>query len=123
MRVLTVHQPWAGLLVDGIKDVENRGWKTNYRGPLLIHAGAATDPYYGRSSLPPNCAVQRAIVGVVTLFDCVYGYTSAWAEPGQWHWLVGNARAFRHPIPATGRLGLWTPDREVASALPLYARE
>ena len=118
-----MHQPWAGLLVAGIKDVENRGWKTNYRGSLLIHAGAVTDPYDGRFPLPPKCAVQRAILGVVTLLDCVHGYTSEWAEPDQWHWLVGNARAFRHPIPAIGRLGLWTPDREVTSALPLFAQK
>ena len=121
MRVLTVHQPWAGLLVAGIKDVENRRWETNYRGPLLIHAGAATDPY-GRSPLPPQSSVPRALLGVVTLLDCVERSTSEWAEPGQWHWLVGNARAFRHPIPATGRLGLWTPDREIVAALPRYAR-
>ena len=45
MRVLTVHQPWAGLRVAGIKDEENRRRETNYRGPLRIHAGAATDLY------------------------------------------------------------------------------
>jgi hypothetical protein len=117
MKVLTVRQPWAGLLVAGIKDVENRGWKTNYRGSLLIHAGAATDPYDERVPLPPNSAVHRAILGMVTLLNCVRGYPSEWAEAGQWHWVVGNARAFRHPIPASGRLGLWIPDRTVVAAL------
>lgn len=38
MKYLTVRQPWAWLLVNGHKDIENRSWPTKYRGPLLIHA-------------------------------------------------------------------------------------
>lgn len=38
MKVLSIQQPWAHLIVSGCKDVENRGWKTDYRGPLFIHA-------------------------------------------------------------------------------------
>ena len=40
MRVLSVRQPWASLLVRGVKDIENRTWSTTYRGPVLIHACA-----------------------------------------------------------------------------------
>ena len=36
---VSVRQPWADLLVSGIKSVENRSWKCAHRGPLLIHAG------------------------------------------------------------------------------------
>ena len=38
-RLLTLRQPWAWLVVFGGKDVENRSWTTEYRGPILIHAG------------------------------------------------------------------------------------
>lgn len=38
--VLTIRQPWAWSIVHGRKRVENRSWQMNYRGPLLIHAGA-----------------------------------------------------------------------------------
>ena len=38
MRTLSIRQPWAWLIVHGHKDVENREWATDYRGPLLIHA-------------------------------------------------------------------------------------
>lgn len=38
-RLLTLRQPWAWLVVFGGKDVENRSWTTDYRGPILIHAG------------------------------------------------------------------------------------
>lgn len=37
---LTMHQPWASLLVLGIKRVEGRTWSTDHRGPLWIHAAA-----------------------------------------------------------------------------------
>ena len=39
MMCLTMHQPWASLLVYGIKRVEGRGWNTDFRGRLWIHAG------------------------------------------------------------------------------------
>jgi hypothetical protein len=38
MKVLSVRQPFASLICAGIKTVENRTWKTPYRGDILIHA-------------------------------------------------------------------------------------
>ena len=35
---LSVNQPWAYLLAIGQKCYETRSWKTEYRGPVLIHA-------------------------------------------------------------------------------------
>lgn len=43
MKALSIKQPWAWLIVNGIKPVENRDWYCNYRGPLLIHAGKQLD--------------------------------------------------------------------------------
>ena len=43
MKVLTLKQPWATLVAEGIKKYEFRSWKTNYRGKVLIHAGAGVD--------------------------------------------------------------------------------
>lgn len=39
MKTITLIQPWASLIALGEKKIETRSWKTNYRGPLLIHAG------------------------------------------------------------------------------------
>ena len=39
MVCLTMHQPWASLLVYGIKRAEGRTWNTDFRGRLWIHAG------------------------------------------------------------------------------------
>lgn len=40
---LSLWQPWAALVVNGIKRFEGRQWSTNYRGPLWIHSG--NNPY------------------------------------------------------------------------------
>ena len=39
-QCLSMHQPWASLLVLGFKRVEGREWSTDFRGPLWIHAAA-----------------------------------------------------------------------------------
>jgi hypothetical protein len=38
MRALTVKQPWAWAILHAGKDIENRGWRTHYKGPLVIHS-------------------------------------------------------------------------------------
>lgn len=40
MKAIVIRQPWAWLIVNGFKDIENRTWGTRYRGPLLIQASA-----------------------------------------------------------------------------------
>jgi activating signal cointegrator 1 len=38
MKVISLLQPWASLVVYGDKKIETRSWNTKYRGKLLIHA-------------------------------------------------------------------------------------
>jgi hypothetical protein len=38
VRALSIRQPWAWLIVNGGKDIENRSWNTMHRGLVLIHA-------------------------------------------------------------------------------------
>lgn len=40
MKALSIKQPFAGLIATGQKTLETRTWSTDYRGPLLICAGA-----------------------------------------------------------------------------------
>jgi hypothetical protein len=40
---LSLKQPWATLLVHGLKQVEIRSWATSRRGCILIHAARASD--------------------------------------------------------------------------------
>src|SRR5438552_907079 len=87
MKCLSLRQPWAWLLVNGHKDIENRTWKTKHRGPLLIHAGLrpATDDEQIRKDVwrrfrvrIPQKLPTGGIVGKVTVTDCVDSSRSRW---------------------------------------------
>ena len=127
-KVLSVRQPYASLLVKGIKDVENRSRKTNFRGTLLIHASSKMHdvvehlnhyiqdavPLYGiekdiwrEADYAEAFGYMSAIVGSVDIVDCVQNHPSEWAEKGQWHWVCANGRKLKYPIPAKGMLGFW----------------
>lgn len=43
MKTLMLRQPWATLVAIGAKKIETRSWKTDYRGPLAIHAAKRVD--------------------------------------------------------------------------------
>jgi len=90
-KVLSVTMPWAWLIMKYGKDVENRSWKTNYRGRILIHASKKPDPKIGEilfhwCSLVQDDCYRAAyyssgcIIGSVELVDCVQGHSSKWAE-------------------------------------------
>lgn len=100
MKTLSVKQPWASLIVGGIKNIENRTWKTNYRGRIFIHASAKPDkePYMifsndqfdflnqeGREvqlfEVFEYYNIKSAIIGSVEIVDCVINHESIWAEP------------------------------------------
>ncbi|MGA8726948.1 MAG: ASCH domain-containing protein [Acidimicrobiales bacterium] len=110
-RVLTVRQPWASLIILGIKPVENRTWPTRHRGRLYIHAGLELDRQamelheHRFDGEPPPLG---AIIGWVDLVDCVRDSTSRWADRGAWHWILSDPVALRQPVPARGQMGLWT---------------
>ena len=72
MKTLTINQPFATLIVEGLKEYEFRTWKTNYRGEILIHAGKCLDKkamkkyeYLGLE-YPKGC-----IIGKATITDCI----------------------------------------------------
>jgi ASCH domain-containing protein len=51
MKIISIRQPWASLIVSGAKDVENRTWPTRYRGPVLVHASQRADSVTERADL------------------------------------------------------------------------
>jgi hypothetical protein len=111
MKALTIRQPWASLIMAGIKDVENRTWTTGYRGRLAIHAGARVeaDGLAAHGHLLPRGDLPRgAMLGTVSLVDVVENHPSVWAVPGLWHWVLADPNLLSQPIPMSGRLGLWT---------------
>lgn len=72
MKVITIKQPFASLIAEGLKRYEFRTWRTKYRGDILIHAGKSVDlkamekfRHLGLS-YPTGCIIAKA-----TIIDCV----------------------------------------------------
>lgn len=137
MKALSIKQPWAWLIVDSIKDIENRTWVTKFRGRVLVHATTPRfDNWYDTPltndqilTLPhiyPFPTVFGAIIGSVEIVDCVINHTSIWAEKSVYHgevvekvngeceiikpiynWVLANPIIFPEPIPAKGKLSFW----------------
>ena len=115
-RCLAVRQPWAWAIISGAKNVENRTWKTDYRGPIIIQASATKTVVNqliktGGSALPAITFTYSSLIGVVDLLDVVplseELETNPWAW-GPYCWSIANPRHFPEPIPAKGKLNLYT---------------
>jgi hypothetical protein len=116
IKCLTVKRPWSGLIVSGIKTVENRSRPCKYRGRLYIHAGlgVADSPY---DDLVADMAAG-AIIGHVDLVDCIEDSEDPFAVPGFYHWILTNPVEFAEPIFCSGKLGMWRPPTDVLAQLP-----
>jgi hypothetical protein len=123
IKILTVRQPWATALVAGWKDVENRSWRTNYLGWILIHSARSVD-----SQVPtryqlgdPSVLPLGSVIGAVKLLDVIWNSPSVWAEPGSWHWRHDPALAIQleKPIPWRGTLGLTRVPSALIDILPV----
>ena len=72
MRVITLKQPWATLVAEGLKKYEFRSWKYSYRGELLIHAGKGIDKDAMKKFEHLNLKYsQSRIVAKVRILDCI----------------------------------------------------
>lgn len=50
MKAITIWQPWASLVACGAKRYETRGWATNYRGLIAIHAALRHPNWWHRDT-------------------------------------------------------------------------
>lgn len=131
MRALTVRQPWAWLIVNGHKDVENRARAYSYRGRFAVHAGLARDDDADARArraaakrgiiIPPSEELVRgALVGDVELYDalaceggrpvfpgvprCPVCARTPWAIAGQAHHLLRDALPYANPPRMSGSI-------------------
>lgn len=122
---LSIMQPWAWLIVNGHKEIENRSWPTRFRGPVAIHAGKKIDitphrevtagfhPVTGGKTLKgigyPACSGHDietgGIVGVAEIVDCVPTSSSEWFV-GEYGFVIRNARPVDF-TPVKGKLGFF----------------
>lgn len=133
---LSVRQPWASLIVAGIKPIENRPMPCRYRGRLLIHASKT----WGRDErqafdellqiainmkdtrrqdvLYRSKDLRGGLVGWCNMRGCLDA--AEWFKggglgyDGRHQWFVGpfgyvftGARQFPYLIPHKGQLGIF----------------
>jgi activating signal cointegrator 1 len=139
----SVKQPWAGLLVAGVKRFEARTWPPKRQGLFLVHASSGkspgmpelrAEPLFQRSLGEAGMTDERAwpesaFLGLVEI-AAVIGPDDDLPEDlteqdeflcgnmdGMFLWRVGRRWPFSRPVPCHGKLNLWQPPAAVHAAL------
>jgi ASCH domain. len=131
MKAISLLQPWATLVVLGIKTIETRNWSTKYRGPILIQAskGKAGSIFADELSFKKyitdfNKLPFGAIIGKATITDVIRVEDLAMSDElinrltmeekafgdyseGRYAWILEDPVQFDKPIPARGTLNVW----------------
>lgn len=133
MKALSIRQPYAWLIVNGFKDIENRTWPTKFRGRVLIHAGinypkrdyaddAEDWPRAYGIQYPPREQMIGGIVGVATIIDCVSDSESEWFN-GPYGFVLADAKPLPF-LPCKGALSFFDVPADVAATLrAMHAKE
>ena len=127
MKVLTIKEPWATLIIEKYKQYEFRTWKTNYRGKILIHAGMSIEKKEANKFQDYHLNYASGeIIGEAELVDCilvteefnkellkinpiVYGQSS---HQMVYAWKLENVKKYETKISVKGKLGLWNYDNK-----------
>jgi hypothetical protein len=122
MLTLSIQQPYAHLILAGVKRVENRTWPTDHRGRLAIHASRLAVRSWEEVGFEDDALVLPAlaalpvgaIVGTVEVYDCLRDdeLPDEWLHDSFvgldcWCWLLREPRALAVPFPCKGKLRLW----------------
>jgi hypothetical protein len=132
-KTLTISQPFAGLLILGIKHHETRSWNTKHRGKLAIHSSARMtadgkqvldwlckelpDVFFPGSEAMYMCTQLGMVLGTVNVTDTVSTNENRPIEslerllgdysPNRYYWKCENPVMFAAPVPAVGKLSIW----------------
>ena len=126
MKVISIQEPFASLILNGYKKIETRSWKTNYRGEIYIHACSnkmmikkLNKTYIDK--LIKNIDMHYGnIICKANLIDCVYmdesfikkikkneqEYNLGIYEIGRYAWILDEITPI-NTIKAKGKLNIW----------------
>lgn len=129
MKVLSLKEPWASLVKEGIKQVETRSWPTKYRGELYIQASKRMltkkhlIEYKEQLDLLKDKNFKYGyIILKCNLVDCIYmneeyvknmkknhnEYISGDYSIGRYAWILKDVEILKNPVEVKGQLGIWT---------------
>jgi hypothetical protein len=128
IKVISLWEPFASLIKEGVKLIETRSWGTSYRGELYIHVcqkrvvGKVAIEYQEQLKLLKNTNFDYGcIILKCKLIDCKYmtaefiekvkknpnEYISGFYSVGRYAWILEDVEVLDTPIPAKGWFGIW----------------
>ena len=124
MKAFTIKQPFASLILEGLKEYEFRTWKTKYRGPILIHAGKGVDRKAMKKfeqynlKYPVGAIIAKAEIEDVIYVDDEFRKMLKMKNPLVYSGVINDESwegyAFKlkniqkqDPVIVNGQLGLW----------------
>lgn len=134
MLALSIRQPWATLIMRGVKDIENRNWRTPVRGRVLVHAakGCTRQEFEDALDFASYALGQEVIgtlekmprggiIGSVEIVDCVSKSDSRWFV-GEYGFVLRDPKPIKM-IPYRGQLGFFDVPNSILDSYALEARE
>ncbi|KAJ9469806.1 hypothetical protein DIPPA_27772 [Diplonema papillatum] len=132
-KCMSMHQPWASLLVCGVKKHEGRSWGTDFRGRLWIHAAAHapsqediddTEAFYaarGATTFPTHYPTS-VLLGCVTVTDVLH--CDAYAKlpaaeqesSSEYVFICSNPQLLVLPLPMDGNHKIFPIDKNTHEA-------
>lgn len=121
MPALSIRQPWAWLILNGYKDIENRDFAAHIRGTIAIHSIEGEQAKYESAlatiakhklkiQLPPIEELPvGGLVGTVEIVDCLESSPSPWWIEGNYAFILKNAVKGDF-VPLSGQQGFFTVD-------------
>lgn len=129
MKAISIRQPWAWLIVNGFKDIENRSWDTKYRGMVLIHASKGMTRKEYNLAVSHAAEINRSLPYLIPSFEKIerggivgYAYIDSTTRESSSPWFfgpVGFQIASAKPLPfqpLKGRLSFFETGYGVVAA-------
>ena len=129
---LSIMNPWAQFIVDGIKPVENRSWHLKLTGVILIHASntfhtewrdclsskalQVANKYVSMKTISLKGRspwTRAAIIGAAIITHSDDFYNSIWCQQGACFIWLSNPIKFNNPIPCKGKVKVFHPDIDI----------
>jgi len=129
---LSIMNPWAQFIVDGLKPVENRSWHLKLTGVLLIHASSTfhtewrdclssqalkvANRYVSMKTISLKGAspwTSSAVIGAAIVTHCDDLYNSIWCQQGYAYIWLHSPIKFSNPIPCSGKMKIFHPDIDI----------
>jgi len=124
VKVLSIKEPFATLIKDGVKIYETRSWKTNYRGEIYIHASLSPSKSenvlnankFLKSKINPGYILCRCeLINCIPMTEDFIKYINTKTTESMYgRYSIGRyalelkvLEVLNEPISAKGKLGIW----------------